>query len=31
MCEDCSIFINEIENLEDQNEIEVIKNKLEEH
>lgn len=29
MCEDCSMFKNQIEYLE--NEIEVIKNKLEEH
>jgi len=31
MCEDCCMFKNQIENLENENEIEVIKNKLEEH
>lgn len=31
MCEDCSMLKNQIENLENENDIEVIKNKLEEH
>lgn len=29
MCEDCCMFKNQIENLKNENEIEVIKNKLE--